>query len=105
MLISNEPWIVGVTLSLDPCISENRETGYPDLGPVRIFTCFRLRPTQSRDLSSWTSSKYNLRHNLKMSRVSVDHAKLERSRLPVEKHCTNSNPGETKNPLGSRELG
>ena len=53
VLISPEPWIVGVMLSLDPCVSENRETGYPDLGPVQMFPRFKLRPTQSRDFSSW----------------------------------------------------
>ena len=52
VLISSEPWIVGVTLSLDPYIREKRETGYPDLGPVWIFPGFKLRPTQSRDFSS-----------------------------------------------------
>ena len=51
--VSPEPWIVGVMLSLDPCVSENQETGYPDLGPIRIFPHFKLRPTQSRDFSSW----------------------------------------------------
>ena len=29
MLISAEPWIVGVKLSFDP--------GYPEQGPVRVF--------------------------------------------------------------------
>ena len=40
-----------------------------------------------------------------MSRVSVDHIPLESSRLPVEQHCIDSNPGETKDPLGSGEIG
>ena len=43
-----------------------------------------------------------------MSRESVDHAPLGRSSLPAEKRCTDSkvtNPGETKDPLGSGELG
>ena len=50
--ISPEPCIVGVTFSLDPYVSKNRETGYPDLGPVWIFPGFKLRPSQSRDFSS-----------------------------------------------------
>ena len=52
-LISPEHWIVEVTLSLDPCVSKNRETGYPTLGPVQIFPRFQLRSTQSRDFSRW----------------------------------------------------
>ena len=40
-----------------------------------------------------------------MSRVSVDHAPLEKTRLPEEKRCTDTNPGEMKDPLGSGELG
>ena len=44
---------MGVMLSLDPCLSENREIGYPDIGPVQIFPCFKLKSTQSRDFSSW----------------------------------------------------
>ena len=55
MLISPETWIVGVTLSLDSCVSEKRETGYPDLGPVPIFPRFKLKSTKSRDFSSWIS--------------------------------------------------
>ena len=39
-----------------------------------------------------------------MSLVSVFHAPLERYRIPVEKRCTDTNPGETKNPLGSYNL-
>ena len=39
-----------------------------------------------------------------MSQASVDHALLERCRLTVEKSCTDTNPGETKDPLGSGEL-
>ena len=31
-----------------------------------------------------------------MSRASVDHAPLERSRLPVEKCCTDINPGDLR---------
>ena len=53
VLISLEPWFVGMSLSLDPCIRKNQETGYPDLFPVRMFPEFKLRPTQSRDCSSW----------------------------------------------------
>ena len=85
MLISPEPWIVGVTLSLNPCVSKNRETRYPDLGPVQIFPHFKLRSTQSRDFNRWECGKKNLRHSLKMFWVSLDHAPLERSKLLVEK--------------------
>ena len=37
VLLSPELWILGVTLTLDPSVSEFRETGYPELGPDRIF--------------------------------------------------------------------
>ena len=33
-----------------------------------------------------------------MSWLSIDHAPLERSRLPVDKNSRDSNPGETKDP-------
>ena len=82
-----EPWILRVTFSLDPgeVKSERLESEYLDLGPVRIFPRFKLRSTKSRGLAAGTGGKYNLKHNLKMSRVSVAHAPLEISRIPVEK--------------------
>ena len=39
-----------------------------------------------------------------MSRVSVDHTPLKRSKLLVEKRSTDTNPGEMKDPLCSDEL-
>ena len=105
MLISPEHWIVGVTLSLNPCVSKYRETRYPDLGPVQIFPHFKLRSTQSRDFNRWECGKKNLRHSLKMFWVSLDHAPLERSKITGRKTCTDTYPGETKDPLGMDELG
>ena len=37
MLLSRELWILGEKRSLDPCVSEVQEAGYPELGPAQIF--------------------------------------------------------------------
>ena len=37
--------------------------------------------------------------------MSVDHAPPERSRLPADKRCIDSNPREKKDPLGSSKIG
>ena len=41
----------------------------------------------------------------KMFWMSVDHAPPERSRLPADKRCIDSNPREKKDPLGSSKIG
>ena len=37
MLLSPKLWILGIMSSLDPGVSEVRETGYLELGPAQIF--------------------------------------------------------------------
>ena len=60
VLLSSKLWILGMTLSLYPGISEVGETGYPDLGTARNISRFILRLPSPETLAAGTSGKENL---------------------------------------------
>ena len=106
MLLSPELWILGETLfSPDTGCTRSRckrnlrnWISWPS--PARILLCLTWglpRPTR------WQVKTYGI--TFKMFWVSVDHAPPERSRLPADKQCIDSNPGEKKDPLGSSKIG